>query len=206
MPTTPATAAQISPEITSNGVQPSGAPAPIMLELVDEEGRTIGTAEKLAAHQAPGQLHRAFSVFLFDEEGRLLLQRRALGKYHSPGVWSNTCCGHPYPGEAPFAAAARRTFEELGVSPTLLAEAGTVRYNHPDPASGLVEQEFNHLFVGLVQAEPRPDPEEIEDTVFVTAEELAERHAAAPFSAWFMTVLDAARPAVRELTGPSGGW
>ncbi|WP_405859387.1 isopentenyl-diphosphate Delta-isomerase [Streptomyces sp. NBC_00090] len=206
MPTTPATVAQISPEIMSNGVQPSGAPAPIMLELVDEDGTTIGTAEKLAAHQAPGQLHRAFSVFLFDESGRLLLQRRALGKYHSPGVWSNTCCGHPYPGEAPFAAAARRTFEELGVSPTLLAEAGTVRYNHPDPASGLVEQEFNHLFVGLVQAEPRPDPEEIEDTAFVTADELAERHAAAPFSAWFMTVLDAARPAVRELTGPSGGW
>ncbi|WP_374115635.1 isopentenyl-diphosphate Delta-isomerase [Streptomyces sp. NK15101] len=206
MPTTPAPAAQISPEITSNGVQPSGAPAPIMLELVDEEGRTIGTAEKLAAHQAPGQLHRAFSVFLFDESGRLLLQRRALGKYHSPGVWSNTCCGHPYPGEAPFAAAARRTFEELGVSPTLLAEAGTVRYNHPDPASGLVEQEFNHLFVGLVQAAPRPDPEEIESTDFVTAEELVERHAAVPFSAWFMTVLDAARPAIRELTGPSGGW
>ncbi|MFJ3766562.1 isopentenyl-diphosphate Delta-isomerase [Streptomyces sp. NPDC004288] len=206
MPTTPATAAQISPEIASNGVQPSGAPAPIMLELVDEEGRTIGTAEKLAAHQAPGQLHRAFSVFLFDASGRLLLQRRALGKYHSPGVWSNTCCGHPYPGEAPFAAAARRTFEELGVSPTLLAEAGTVRYNHPDPASGLVEQEFNHLFVGLVQADPRPDPEEIESTAFVTAAELVERHAAAPFSAWFMTVLDAARPAIRELTGPSGGW
>ncbi|MFE5513124.1 isopentenyl-diphosphate Delta-isomerase [Streptomyces sp. NPDC056529] len=206
MPTTPVTAAQISPEIASNGVQPSGDPAPIMLELVDEDGRTIGTAEKLAAHQAPGQLHRAFSVFLFDESGRLLLQRRALGKYHSPGVWSNTCCGHPYPGEAPFAAAARRTFEELGVSPSLLAEAGTVRYNHPDPASGLVEQEFNHLFVGLVQAAPRPDPEEIDDTVFVTPAELAERHAAVPFSAWFMTVLDAARPAVRELTGPSGGW
>ncbi|MFJ4910162.1 isopentenyl-diphosphate Delta-isomerase [Streptomyces sp. NPDC093249] len=206
MPTTPATAAQISPEIASNGVQPSGATAPIMLELVDEDGTTIGTAEKLAAHQAPGQLHRAFSVFLFDESGRLLLQRRALGKYHSPGVWSNTCCGHPYPGEAPFAAAARRTFEELGVSPTLLAEAGTVRYNHPDPASGLVEQEFNHLFVGLVQAAPVPDPEEIEDTAFVTPGELAERHAEAPFSAWFMTVLDAARPAVRELTGPSGGW
>ncbi|MEU7296883.1 isopentenyl-diphosphate Delta-isomerase [Streptomyces exfoliatus] len=206
MPTTPATAAQISPEIMSNGVQPSGIAAPIMLELVDEDGTTIGTAEKLAAHQAPGLLHRAFSVFLFDESGRLLLQRRALGKYHSPGVWSNTCCGHPYPDEAPFAAAARRTFEELGVSPTLLAEAGTVRYNHPDPASGLVEQEFNHLFVGLVQGEPRPDPEEIEDTAFVTADELAERHAAAPFSAWFMTVLDAARPAIRELTGPSGGW
>ncbi|GFH38106.1 isopentenyl-diphosphate Delta-isomerase [Streptomyces pacificus] len=197
MPITPATA----PNSSSNGTA-----QPILLELVDESGRTIGTAEKLSAHQAPGQLHRAFSVFLFDEQGRLLLQRRAPGKYHSPGVWSNTCCGHPYPGEAPFTAAARRTHEELGVSPSLLAEAGTVRYNHPDPASGLVEQEFNHLFVGLVQAPLRPDPEEVGETAFVTAAELSERHARDTFSAWFMTVLDGARPAVRELTGPSGGW
>ncbi|MEU6707651.1 isopentenyl-diphosphate Delta-isomerase [Streptomyces wuyuanensis] len=197
MPITPATA----PNSSSNGTTQQ-----ILLELVDETGRTIGTAEKLSAHQAPGQLHRAFSVFLFDEHGRLLLQRRALGKYHSPGVWSNTCCGHPYPGEAPFTAAARRTHEELGVSPSLLAEAGTVRYNHPDPASGLVEQEFNHLFVGLVQSPLRPDPEEVGETVFVTAAELAERHARDTFSAWFMTVLDSARPAIRELTGPAGGW
>ncbi|MEU7577240.1 isopentenyl-diphosphate Delta-isomerase [Streptomyces sp. NPDC041068] len=197
MPITPATAANSS----SNGTGEA-----ILLELVDEDGRTIGTAEKLSAHQAPGQLHRAFSVFLFDEQGRLLLQQRALDKYHSPGVWSNTCCGHPYPGEAPFAAAARRTYEELGVSPSLLAEAGTVRYNHPDPDSGLVEQEFNHLFVGMVQAPLRPDPSEVGATAFVTAQELAVRHEEGPFSAWFMTVLDAARPAIKELTGPSAGW
>ncbi|MFI8100450.1 isopentenyl-diphosphate Delta-isomerase [Streptomyces sp. NPDC086023] len=198
MPITSATAASSA----SNGT----APEPIMLELVDESGNTIGTAEKLSAHQAPGRLHRAFSVFLFDEKGRLLLQQRALGKYHSPGVWSNTCCGHPYPGESPFAAAARRTYEELGLSPSLLAQAGTVRYNHPDPASGLVEQEYNHLFVGLAQEPVRPDPEEIADTAFVTADELAKRHAEDPFSAWFMTVLDAARPAIRELTGDAAGW
>ncbi|MEU1873416.1 isopentenyl-diphosphate delta-isomerase [Streptomyces ambofaciens] len=197
MPITPATATPSS----SNGTADA-----ILLELVDENGVTIGTAEKLSAHQPPGRLHRAFSVFLFDERGRLLIQQRALGKYHSPGVWSNTCCGHPYPGEAPFAAAARRTYEELGASPSLLAEAGTVRYNHPDPASGLVEQEYNHLFVGLVQAEPRPDPEEVAGTAFVSPAELTERHARDTFSAWFMTVLDAARPAVRELTGPSAGW
>ncbi|MBP0458868.1 isopentenyl-diphosphate Delta-isomerase [Streptomyces montanisoli] len=197
MPTTPVT--------TASSAQ-ADAPETIMLELVDEDGHTIGTAEKLAAHRAPGQLHRAFSVFLFDEQGRLLIQRRALSKYHSPGVWSNTCCGHPYPGEAPFAAAARRTHEELGVSPSLMAEAGTVRYNHPDPASGLVEQEFNHLFVGLVQAAVRPDPEEISEYVFVSPAELEKRCADGPFSAWFMTVLDAARPAIRELTGAQSGW
>jgi len=197
MPTTPVTTANSA----SNDVQEA-----IMLELVDEQGNTIGTAEKLSAHQAPGQLHRAFSVFLFDERGRLLIQRRALSKYHSPGVWSNTCCGHPYPNEAPFAAAARRTYEELGISPSLLAEAGTVRYNHPDPDSGLVEQEFNHLFVGLVQAGLEPDPDEIAETAFVSSPELEKRVSDAPFSAWFMTVLDAARPAVRELTGAAGGW
>jgi isopentenyl-diphosphate Delta-isomerase len=197
MPITPATTTQSSS---------SGAADAILLELVDESGVTIGTAEKLDAHQPPGRLHRAFSVFLFDERGRLLLQQRASGKYHSPGVWSNTCCGHPYPGEAPFAAAARRTYEELGVSPSLLAEAGTVRYNHPDPASGLVEQEYNHLFVGLVRTTLRPDAKEVGATAFVTPGELAERHAKDTFSAWFLTVLDAARPAVRELTGPAAGW
>ncbi|MGP9017300.1 isopentenyl-diphosphate Delta-isomerase [Streptomyces sp. BR1] len=197
MPTTPATTANSS----SNGTAEE-----IMLELVDESGNTIGTAEKLSAHQAPGRLHRAFSVFLFDPSGKLLLQRRALGKYHSPGVWSNTCCGHPYPGESPFAAAARRTHEELGVSPSLLAEAGTVRYNHPDPDSGLVEQEYNHLFVGLVQSPVRPDAEEVYETAFVSPQELTALHERATFSAWFMTVLDAARPAVRELTGPAAGW
>ncbi|WP_435861244.1 isopentenyl-diphosphate Delta-isomerase [Streptomyces morookaense] len=179
---------------------------PIMLELVDESGRTIGTAEKLSAHVAPGRLHRAFSVFLFDDSGRLLLQRRALGKYHSPGVWSNTCCGHPYPAEPPFVAAARRTAEELGVAPALLREAGTVRYNHPDPASGLVEQEYNHLFAGIVRDTPQPDPAEIGETAFVTPAELDALREKAEFSAWFMTVLDAARPVVRELTGPAAGW
>ncbi|MCC3766786.1 isopentenyl-diphosphate Delta-isomerase [Streptomyces sp. UNOC14_S4] len=185
---------------------PEGAAEPIMLELVDESGRTIGTAEKLSAHIAPGHLHRAFSVFLFDEHGRLLLQRRALGKYHSPGVWSNTCCGHPYPGEQPFVAAARRTAEELGAAPALLREAGTVRYNHPDPASGLVEQEYNHLFVGIMRAGLRPDPEEVEDTAFVTPAELDAMREKFTFSAWFMDVLDTARPVVREITGDAAGW
>ncbi|MFF6984634.1 isopentenyl-diphosphate Delta-isomerase [Streptomyces sp. NPDC008343] len=193
-----------SPMTTSS--DPGISTSAIMLELVDEEGNTVGTADKLSAHQAPGKLHRAFSVFLFDNHGRLLIQRRALGKYHSPGVWSNTCCGHPYPGEAPFTAATRRTHEELGTSPHMLRQAGTVRYNHPDPYSGLVEQEFNHLFVGIVRDTPRPDPEEVCETAFVSPSQLKECRSRAPFSAWFGTVLEAARPAVRELSGTTGGW
>ncbi|SEG17151.1 isopentenyl-diphosphate delta-isomerase [Actinacidiphila yanglinensis] len=202
MPTSPATGRPGSPSTVPS---PNGVAEPIMLELVDESGVTIGTAEKLSAHLAPGRLHRAFSVFLFDDDGRLLLQRRALSKYHSPGVWSNTCCGHPYPGEQPFVAAARRTAEELGVAPVLMREAGTVRYNHPDPASGLVEQEYNHLYVGLVRDPLRPDPDEIGETLFASPGELAELRETGPFSAWFGTVLDAALPAVREVTG-SAGW
>ena len=177
----------------------------ILLELVDEQGRTIGTAEKLAAHQAPGQLHRAFSVFLFDTGGRMLLQQRALAKYHSPGVWSNTCCGHPYPGETPFAAAARRTAEELGAAPVRLQQAGTVSYDHPDLATGLVEKEYNHLFVGISAAEQHPDPDEVAAVRLVTPAELAALRAQKPFSVWFGTVLDAALPAVRELL-PGAGW
>jgi isopentenyl-diphosphate delta-isomerase len=173
----------------------------ILLELVDDAGVTIGTGEKLWAHQQPGRLHRAFSVFLFDQHGRLLLQQRALGKYHSPGVWSNTCCGHPYPGEQPFVAAARRTAEELGVAPALLCEAGTVRYDLPDEASGLIEREWNHLFVGLVTAEPAPDPTEVGDTRFVTAQELKQLQEDRPFSVWFRTVFEAALPGIREITG-----
>lgn len=201
MPTSSATGRPGNP---AEDASPNGPSAPIMLELVDESGVTIGTAEKLSAHLAPGRLHRAFSVFLFDDAGRMLLQRRAPGKYHSPGVWSNTCCGHPYPAEPPFVAAARRTAEELGVTPALLREAGTVRYDHPDPESGLVEQEYNHVFAGLVHAQLRPDPDEIGETAFVTPADLEKLRETGPFSAWFPTVLEAALPAIRELTVDAG--
>jgi isopentenyl-diphosphate delta-isomerase len=144
-------------------------------------------------------------VFLFDTEGRMLLQQRALAKYHSPGVWSNTCCGHPYPGETPFAAAARRTAEELGAAPVRLQQAGTVSYDHPDLATGLVEKEYNHLFVGISAAEQHPDPDEVAAVRLVTPAELAALRAQKPFSVWFGTVLDAALPAVRELL-PEAGW
>lgn len=189
------------------------------LELVDDAGQTVGVAGKLAAHQAPGHLHRAFSVFLFSAAAPgparygpapsgplMLLQRRAAGKYHSPGVWSNTCCGHPRPQEDPRAAAVRRVREELGLASVALTEAGIVRYRHPDPDTGLVEHEYNHLFTGWVSQPPEPDPAEVSATTFVSAADLARLRGREPFSAWFDTVLEAARPALRQLTGSEAGW
>ncbi|CAL9595811.1 Isopentenyl-diphosphate Delta-isomerase [Nocardiopsis dassonvillei] len=177
----------------------------ILVELVDGAGATIATREKLAAHRPPGQPHRAFSVFLFSPDGRMLLQRRAEGKYHSPGVWSNTCCGHPLPGEPPFLAAVRRTVEELGAAPRTLAAAGTVRYDLEDPVSGLVEREFNHLFVGRIADVPRPDPAEVSETALVTPQELSGLREDSAFSVWFGTVLTAAAPEIRRLV-PEHPW
>ncbi|MEU1779065.1 isopentenyl-diphosphate Delta-isomerase [Streptomyces abikoensis] len=176
-----------------------------MLELVNMQGETIGQAEKLSAHAHPGTLHRAFSVFLFTQDGRMLLQRRASTKYHSAGMWSNTCCGHPFPGEDPQMAAVRRVGEELGLSGVPLEPAGTVVYRHGDEASGLVEYEYNHLFVGVEDRAPSPAPDEVGETALVTADGLAALRADRPFSAWFPTVLAAALPGIRR-TIPDGGW
>lgn len=180
-------------------------PTTVLVELVDDTGATIATQEKLAAHRPPGEPHRAFSVFLFSSDGRMLLQRRAKGKYHSPDVWSNTCCGHPLPGEPPFVAATRRTFEELGVAPRALLSAGTVRYDLEDPTSGLVEREFNHLFVGRISDAPRPDPAEVSETTLVTPRELSELQNHTGFSVWFETVLTTVAPRVRLLV-PEHSW
>jgi isopentenyl-diphosphate delta-isomerase len=182
---------------------PVGA-API--ELVDRAGHPVGTAAKLAAHRFPGSLHRAFSVFLFDAGGRMLLQRRASGKYHSPGVWSNSCCGHPLPGEPPALAAARRVAEELGAQPVDLTEAGTTVYRLADPLSGLVEHEYNHTFVGRITTPPRPDPDEVGGLAMVTAAELRRMRAAEPFSVWFEAVARVAMAGVPAWLDEADGW
>jgi isopentenyl-diphosphate delta-isomerase len=136
-----------------------------------------------------------------DSGGRLLLQRRASSKYHSGGLWSNTCCSHPAPGEPPLAAAARRVTEELGIEPIGLAEAGTVAYGVTDPVSGLVEREWNHLFVGRALHDPSPDPSEVEDWASVPLDQLARRDTGRTFTAWFPVVLEAVLPALRSLDG-----
>lgn len=126
--------------------------------LVDKLDNMLGTMEKIAAHRL-GKLHRAFSVFIFNSKGQLLLQQRALGKYHSGGKWTNTCCSHPMPGEKTIDAAHRRLWQEMGLK---------CRLNHAfnfvyraDMLNGICEHEYDHVFVGICDDIPMPDPEEV---------------------------------------------
>ena len=178
-------------------------PTEALVELVDEGGRPLGSLPKLEAHRSPGSFHRAISVFLLDADDRLILQRRAAGKYHSGGLWSNTCCGHPAPGEAPETAARRRLADELGLTPDGpgLTEAGTVVYGVDDEESGLVEREFNHVFVGRASGAAAPNPAEVDDVTTVSLADALSRTDWDGFSAWFPLVLDVARPALAALAG-----
>lgn len=128
--------------------------------LVDENDEPLGPESKLRAHEGRGRLHRAFSIFIFDREGRMLLQRRAAGKYHFAGLWTNACCGHPRWGEGLEEAAHRRLKEEFGFD-TGLEEAFSFVYRASDEESGLTEHEFDHVFYGRFDGEPDPNPEEI---------------------------------------------
>jgi isopentenyl-diphosphate delta-isomerase len=164
--------------------------------LVDADDRALGSMEKLRAH-AEGRLHRAFSVFVFDRGGRLLLQRRAPVKYHSPGLWSNTCCGHPRPGEDVADAAARRLGEEMGFRTDLRPRFRFVYRAELPP--GLVEHELDHVFAGAFEGEPRPDPSEVDAWRWIDLGELAREIAARPdaFTAWLRILM--AEEAYREL-------
>lgn len=152
------------PSLHSPPRPPVGAPGPRVSEerviLVDEQDRVLGSAEKLAAHRDGGQLHRAFSVFLFDDAGRMLLQRRAAAKYHFPLLWTNACCSHPRPDEQVIEAARRRVREELGVEVTLQAVFAFL-YSAEDASSGLIEREYDHVLVGRLRGVPRPRPDEV---------------------------------------------
>jgi isopentenyl-diphosphate delta-isomerase len=139
--------------------------------LVDEADRELGTMAKLRAHEPPGALHRAFSVFLFNDRGELLLQRRAGSKHHFAGRWSNTCCSHPRPGESVLEAGRRRLDEELGVT-ARLSTSGSFTYEALDPVSGLVERELDHVLVGRWSGDPAPDPAEVGAWRWVEVDEL----------------------------------
>jgi isopentenyl-diphosphate delta-isomerase len=146
-----------------------------LVELVDSDGGPVGAATVDEAHRAPGQLHRAFSVFLRDPTGRVLLQQRAAIKTRFPLRWANTCCGHPLPGESPTAAAARRLVEEIGVDGVSLTEVGVYSYYAEDPSTGRVEYEYDHVLVADVPADPTllVDSGEVVAVRWVSLEELS---------------------------------
>lgn len=152
--------------------------------LVDAAGREVGHAEKLSVHRS-GALHRAFSVFLFDGRGRMLLQRRATGKYHTGGLLSNACCSHPRPGEPTAEAAHRRLREEMGIA-CPLEEVFTLVYR-ADLAGGLCEHEYDHVFVGRFDGRPVPDPAEVSEWRWATVAAVAREMADEPegFTPWF---------------------
>lgn len=152
--------------------------------LIDEDDAPLGVGEKLDVHRR-GTLHRAFSVFAFNATGELLLQRRALGKYHSGGLWANTCCGHPRPGETTVDAARRRLSEELGMTCGELRPAGVLRYRAE--LVDLIENELDHLLVTTVSEEPSPNPDEVVEWRFVPVDALSAWLDERPedFTAWF---------------------
>ncbi|MCK5599373.1 isopentenyl-diphosphate Delta-isomerase [bacterium] len=158
--------------------------------LVDNDDNPVGVEEKLAAHLNGGKLHRAFSVFLYDPDGNMLLQRRSAEKYHSPGLWSNACCGHPQPGEETAAAAARRVTEELGITVDI-KEITTARYDL-DVGQGLFEREFNHTFKGVFTSENIPfNTSEVSEIMWVSCEELRSLLSERPqeLTIWFRALL-----------------
>lgn len=150
----------------------------------------IGTSEKLEAH-LKGLKHRAISVFIFDNEKNLVLQRRAAGKYHSPLRWSNTCCGHPRPGESTEDAAGRRLVEEMGISCDL-SHVGTYSYEL-DVGTGLTENEFVHLFVGHYDGSPNLNPDEASEWRSASLPTIEKEIVLQPeeFTTWFPVLLTA---------------
>ncbi len=156
--------------------------------LVDESDNQVGLMNKVAAHMAPGFLHRAISACLYDPDGRVLLQRRAPDKYHFGGRWSNACCTHPGSGESPHEAVRRRIREELGVEAPTLTHCGTFIFRAEDPASGLVEWELDHFFAGILIAEPTPDPTEVADYRWYRAVDVPDL-SIPEFTPWLSQVL-----------------
>jgi isopentenyl-diphosphate delta-isomerase len=138
--------------------------------LVDEHDNALGAMDKMEAHQK-GLIHRAFSIFIFNSRGEMLLQQRALTKYHSAGLWSNSCCSHPCPGEEVKEAAIRRLNEELGFE-TSLKKIFDFIYQ-VSFENGLVENEFDHVFVGVYDGNVKMNSEEVSDYTFMPMEQIA---------------------------------
>ncbi|RYY57842.1 MAG: isopentenyl-diphosphate Delta-isomerase [Chitinophagaceae bacterium] len=154
------------------------------LVLVNEQDEQTGTGEKMAVHRE-GLLHRAFSVFVFNKRGEMLLQRRSLSKYHSGGLWTNACCSHPAPGEAVADAATKRLVEEMGFSVPLekvfdfIYKAGF--------GNGLTEYEFDHVLVGEYEGSIDYNPDEVMEFRYLPMDQLEASIEAEPgiYTEWF---------------------
>lgn len=166
--------------------------------LVDRADQRIGVADKLTAHRT-ALLHRAFSIFVFNSAGDVLLQRRAYTKYHSAGLWSNTCCSHPRPGEPTNAAALRRLQEEMGFTCPL--ESAFAFIYRADVGGGLIEHEYDHVFIGRCDALPSPDPREVAEWKWLSPARLSAELARNPgaYTFWLQV-------AWRELGVHLGRW
>lgn len=157
--------------------------------IVNTNGVAIGTMDKMAAHRS-GMLHRAFSVFIFNSKGQLLLQQRALDKYHSGGLWTNTCCSHPRLGEFTLDAAHRRLKEEMGMG-CELNELFQFSYRH-EFDNGLIENEYDHVFMGISDELPLPDSTEVAGYRYMDTDVLLAEILAQPdhYTSWFKICLE----------------
>ncbi|MFZ4752409.1 MAG: isopentenyl-diphosphate Delta-isomerase [Chitinophagaceae bacterium] len=157
--------------------------------LINEANEVIGQMEKMEAHQK-GLLHRAFSVFLFNEKGEWLLQKRANTKYHSSGLWTNSCCGHPRPGEDIVSAAQRRLNEELGIQATLQVQFEFQYQTNFDNL--LTENEWDYVLLGKTEASPLSNPDEVDDWKWISPEAVQEQIQLNPeqFTYWFKHIVN----------------
>jgi len=157
--------------------------------LVDDKDRELGAMEKLEAHEK-GVLHRAISVFIVNSKGEWLLQQRAVNKYHSGGLWTNTCCSHPMPGESSRKAAERRLFEEMGLKADL-KELFHFTYREA-MNNNLTEHELDHVFVGQSDAVPKINPSEVRAWKYLSFAEIQASAQESPdqFTLWFLKIME----------------
>lgn len=157
--------------------------------LVNERDEPIGLMGKMEAHEK-GLLHRAFSVFVFNSKQEVLLQQRAACKYHSPNLWTNTCCSHPRAGETNQQAGERRLQEEMGLQ-VPLQEVFSFIYKAPFD-NGLTEHEYDHVLIGYSDAQPQINPEEVASWKWLSLEAIKEDILQAPerYTAWFKIIFE----------------
>ena len=162
--------------------------------LVDKKDNEIGLGEKIEVHRK-GKLHRAFSVFIFNSRGELLLQKRAKAKYHSGGLWSNTCDGHPRPNKEIEKEAEKRLREEMGFESELRR---LFSFTYKRKVGDLIENEIDHILVGELEGKPKPDKKEVEDWRWLSYSQLKKDVKLNPqnYTFWFKLIFDKVWPVV----------